>query len=191
MEQSIYENSVQIGLSVCFQNFRSSYLRRQNSAEHIFRYSALNLHISTEEEQAHRGPCFWKFNNSLLTDKTYVDLITKSIPEYVKKYQNLEDKGLLWEMIKMEIRATSIIFAKSKARKKRNEEKELLLRFNSLQEQLRLNFNETTKAEMDRVKIKLARITAIKTRGSVIRSKARWYEFGEKNSTKNHSFVFQ
>ena len=145
-------------------------------------HSALNVHISTEDEQAHRGPGFWKFNNSLLTDKTYVDLITKSIPEYVKKYQNLEDKGLLWEMIKMEIRATSIIFAKRKARKKRNEEKELLLRFNSLQEQLRLNFNETTKAEIDRVKVKLARITAIKTRGSVIRSKARWYEFGEKSS---------
>ena len=108
--------------------------------------------------------------------------MTKNIHEYVKKYQELEDKGLLWEMIKMEIRATTVIFAKRKARQKRSEEKELLLRFNSLQEQLRLNFNESTKAEMERVKTKLARITAIKTRGAIVRSRARWYEsgFGEK-----------
>ena len=84
-------------------------------------------------------------------------------------------------MIKMEIRATTVIFAKPKAGQKRNEEKELL-RFNSLQEQLRLNFNESTKAEMERVKTKLARITAIKTRRAIVRSRARWYEFGEKKS---------
>ena len=57
----------------------------------------------------------------------------------LKKYQELENRGLLWEMFNMEIRATTIIFAKRKARQKRNEEKELLLRFNSLEEQLRLN----------------------------------------------------
>ena len=36
------------------------------------------------------------------------------------------DKGLFWEMIKMEIRASTIIFAKNKAKQKRNEEKDLL-----------------------------------------------------------------
>ena len=96
----------------------------------IFSYhSALSALICTDEKQFKRGPGFWKFNNSLLTDKSYVELITKSIPEYVTKYQDLEDKGLLWEMIKMEIRATTIIFAKCKARQTRDEEKELLMRF--------------------------------------------------------------
>ena len=117
-----------------------------------------------------------------MADKTYVELITKNIPEYVKKYQELEDKGLLWEMIKMEIRATTVIFAKRKAKQKQNKEKEHLLRFNSLQEQLRLIFNESTKAEMERIKTKLARTTASKTRGAIVRSRARWYEFGEQNS---------
>ena len=82
----------------------------------------------------------------------------------------------------MEIRATTVIFAKRKARQKHNEDKELLLRFNFLQEQLRLNFNDSTKAKMERVKTKLARITAIKTRGAIVHSRALWYEFGEKNS---------
>ena len=82
----------------------------------------------------------------------------------------------------MEIRATTVIFAKRKAKQKQNEEKEHLLRFNSLQEQLRLIFNESTKAEMERIKTKLARTTASKTRGAIVRSRARWYEFGEQNS---------
>ena len=145
-------------------------------------HSALSALICTDEKQSKRGPGFWKFNNSLLTDKSYVELITKNIPEYVTKYQDLEDKGLLWEMIKMEIRATTIIFAKRKARQQRDEEKELLMRFNSLQERLRHNFDESIKAEMDRVKNKLAKIIAVKTRGAIVRSKSRWYEFGEKNS---------
>ena len=35
---------------------------------------------------------------------------------------------------------------------------------------------------MDRVKNKLKKITAGRTQGAMLRSKARWYEFGEKNS---------
>ena len=61
-------------------------------------------------------------------------MIHKQLPEYVSKYQELTDKGLLWEMVKMEIRASTIIFAKRKAKQKRNEEKELLIKFNRLQE---------------------------------------------------------
>ena len=85
-------------------------------------------------------------------------------------------------MVKMEIRATTIVFAKRKAKQKRDEEKELLQQFSKLQEQLRSNFSDTTKAEMDRVKSKLKKIVAGRTQGAMLRSKVRWYEFGEKNS---------
>ena len=54
-------------------------------------HSAVSTLICTDKKQYKRGPGFWKFNNSLLTDKSYVELITKSIPEYVTKYQDLED----------------------------------------------------------------------------------------------------
>ena len=55
-----------------------------------------------------------------------VELITKSIPKFVSKYEDLVDKGLFWEMIKIKIRATTISFAKGRAKQKRDEEKELL-----------------------------------------------------------------
>ena len=44
------------------------------------------------------------------------------------------------------------------------------------------NFKDTIKTEMDRVKNKLKKITESRTQGAMLRSKARWYEFGEKNS---------
>ena len=48
-------------------------------------------------------------------------MITKQIPGFISKHCNLDDKGLFWKMIKMEIRASTIIFAKNKAKQKRNE----------------------------------------------------------------------
>ena len=109
-------------------------------------------------------------------------MITKQTPEIISKYCNLTDKGLFWEMIKMEIRASTIIFARKKTKQKWNEEKDLLLRLNKLQEKIRSNFSVETKVEMDQVKKELAKIVSGKTRGAMTRSKAQWYEFGEKNS---------
>ena len=90
-------------------------------------HSAITLSMSLERNETKCGPEFWKFNNSLLLDKCYSGMITKQIPEFISKYCNLNDKGLFWEMIKMEIRASTIIFAKNKAKQKRNEEKDLLI----------------------------------------------------------------
>ena len=82
----------------------------------------------------------------------------------------------------MEIRALTIVFAKNKAKQKRNEEKDLLRRFNQIQEKIRSKFSEATKAEINRVKKELAKIASKKTRRAMARSKAQWYEFGEKNN---------
>ena len=144
--------------------------------------SAITLSMSLESNETEHGFGFWKFNNSLLTDKCYTQMITKQIPEFISKYCSLSDKGLFWEMIKIEIRASTIIFAKNKAKQKRNEEKDLLMRFNQLQEKIRSKFSEATKVEMDRVKKELTKIASRKTRGAMTRSKAQWYEFGQKNS---------
>jgi len=96
-------------------------------------------------------------------------MITKQIPEFISKYCNLNDKDLFWEMAKLEIRASTIIFAKNKAKQKRNEAKDLILRLNQLQEMLRSNFSAETKLEMDRVKKELAKIVSKKNRGGVTR----------------------
>ena len=64
---------------------------------------ALILTICFDEETARRGPDYWRFNNSLLSDNEYVALLLSKIPEFVEKYKEVEDKGLFWEMVKMEM----------------------------------------------------------------------------------------
>ena len=59
-----------------------------------------------------RGPGTWKFNNSLLQDENYLQLIKDNYPLIGHKYQDVENKQLLWELIKMEIRAETISTAR-------------------------------------------------------------------------------
>ena len=59
-------------------------------------HSAITLSMSLESNETKRGPGFWKFNNSLLVDKCYTEIIRKQIPEFIDKYCNLNDKGLLF-----------------------------------------------------------------------------------------------
>ena len=69
-----------------------------------------------------RGPGFWKFNSSLLEDDVYTEKLMFKIPHFINKYQDLEDNGLLWELIKMEIRAFTISYSKQKAKMKKDYE---------------------------------------------------------------------
>ena len=48
--------------------------------------------------------------------------MAEKIPQFLT-YKDLEDKGLLWEMVKMEIRSFTITFTKTKAKKCRDQEK--------------------------------------------------------------------
>ena len=145
-------------------------------------HSALILTICFDEETAPRGPGYWRFNNSLLSDNEYVALLRSKIPEFVEKYKEVEDKGLFWEMVKMEIRGLTVRFSKLKAKRNHDEEKLLTSRFAQLSSKLQTAYSEDDKAELERIKIKLSDFQTEKTRGAIIRSRARWYEHGEKNS---------
>ena len=69
-----------------------------------------------------------------------------------------------------------------KAKRNRDEEKLLTSRFAQLSAKLQTAYSKDDKAELERIKIKLSDFQTEKTRGAIIRSRARWYEHGEKNS---------
>ena len=120
-----YTRRCTINSAILSEDIRSS-LKAIKIVPNVFSdHAALSLVLTHCEKEANRGPGFWKFNNSLLIDKEYLDLITAKIPEFVLKYHDIDvtDKGLLWELIKMEIRAATIAFSKSKALQQRDEEK--------------------------------------------------------------------
>ena len=143
-------------------------------------HSALILTISFDEETAPRDPGYWRFNNSLLSDDEYIALLRSKLPEFVKKYKEVVDKGLVWEMVKMEIRGLTVWFSKLKAKRHRDEENLLTSRFAQLSAKLQTACSEDDKAELERIKIKLSDFQTEKTRGAIIRSRARWYMGVEK-----------
>ena len=47
-----------------------------------------------------RGPGNWKFNNQLLQDEKYIELIESCFPKILEKYEDVHSHQLLWELIK-------------------------------------------------------------------------------------------
>ena len=84
-------------------------------------------------------------------------------------------------MVKMEIRIFSIRFAKRKARGKRKTELELLRKLENPNSRIDAAQEEShVVCEARMLKIKLDQIAVQKAKSSIVRSRARWYESGEK-----------
>ena len=71
-----------------------------------------------------RGRSYWKFNNNLLHDKTYICMIKDEIKSICQTV-NTENKNTLWEFAKCQIRTVTISYAK--ALSKHNKERESFL----------------------------------------------------------------
>ena len=130
-----------------------------------------------------RGPGLWKFNNTLLKDEHYVTKIRETYSRTRAFYCDLEDARLLWEMLKMEIRAATIAYSKKKA-KATTEELEITRQLETLDRNICDNFNSPDIAhilkEYEDLKTELQSIYEEKGRAPIFRSKCRWVEKGER-----------
>lgn len=97
----------------------------------------------------------------------------------MESYEEVEDKGLFWEMVKMEVRA----YYKIKTQCKRDEEKHLSWRLAQLSTKLQKAHSEGAKTELEQIKVKLSALTTKRMQGAVVRTKAHWYEHGKKINT--------
>ena len=87
------------------------------------------------KETQQRGKGFWKFNNSLLHDIEYVQLI-KKITLNIKNECPMENKNTLWEYTKCKIRTKTITFSSKKAKERNEKQKALESKLKILEEQL-------------------------------------------------------
>ena len=129
-----------------------------------------------------RGPGTWKFNNQLLEDKDYIDLINTSYPRILDKYKEVKSKRLVWEMIKMEIRSTTIEYSKKRRLKLRRKEIEIQDEIQKLDRQICNDqyLDENILNKYESAKKELKEIYELKGKEAMFRSKARWIEQGEK-----------
>ena len=119
----------------------------------------------------------WKFNNNLLKDSEYIDLVKKQVKS-VKEFF-FEDKRVRWEFLKCQIRSETIIFACNKAKQSRHEEKILQEKIQNFETALDAN-NEEQISEYNELRREWENLQDIKTKGAIIRSKAQLVEEGEK-----------
>ncbi|KAJ8030403.1 hypothetical protein HOLleu_26824 [Holothuria leucospilota] len=140
------------------------------------------IFISCEMSSEKRGPGYWKLNNSFLNDSNYIDLITKLIVD-TSEIQNVEDPSSLWEFLKFKIRKVSINYSKCKAGERRSRENSLTEKIAILERNLfNLEFPET-RAQLLEARNELLLYYDQKLQGTIIRSRARWVEQGEKNTS--------
>ena len=128
-----------------------------------------------------RGPGYWKFNNSLLQDDTFVEIINEIIRVDAAN-PNAADPSLRWETLKFKFRQAAIKYSKEKAFERRRKEKALLLQIAYLEHQLFFTDSDETRSQLKIAQTALLSYYDYKLQGTIIRSRVRWVEEGEKNT---------
>ena len=103
-----------------------------------------------------RGPGYWKFNNSLTEDATYVSRMEDLIKDIVSSFSDSDDPRINWEFLKYKIRQFTQIYSKEKARERRAKQKQHENEIKKMEDSITehcdpilLNQLETAKVELD------------------------------------------
>ena len=143
-------------------------------------HSAVTLELELYSNP--RGPGFWKFNVSLLSDPTYVNLVKNTIATTSLDLINVNPL-LKWETMKTIIRGETIKYASRKKRKGKETISKLEQEIEELQSQVTLHPNDNNYSnDLESKRLELENYVSQMTKGSMIRSRARWIEFGEKST---------
>ena len=144
-------------------------------------HKAIFLSIEIDQAPA-RGSGNWKFNNALLKDNDYINLIKSNYPFFQEKYQHVESRQLYWELLKMEIRSTTIAYSKKKKFNLRNRETIIQRKLEELDTEIcsNQNLDGDILMEFENLKNELTEIYSVKGKEAMFRSRTRWIENGEK-----------
>ena len=144
-------------------------------------HKAVFLSINLNEEFK-RGPGLWKFNNTLLQDECYLQLIKDHYPCILQKHADVTDKQLLWELIKMEIRSETIRYSKRKSKQLKTRESTIQSRIEELDSKICCDVcqHQQNLLEYEILKKELQGIYEANGEGAIFRSKVRCIERGEK-----------
>ena len=137
------------------------------------------IYMVIETSPFERGRGYWKFNNSLLQDKQFVEIMNL---ELQKSIQASSDKQPLerWELIKKRIKKTTIDYSKNKTAEDKLVIGQLSEIVNEYEARLPLNKEEDKMLEDTKGDLEEKIFERIK--GVMFRSKAKWYSEGERNT---------
>ena len=145
-------------------------------------HAAISIEIS-ELENEQKGPGYWKMNCSMLKDEEYVNNVTEMLPVWTAEGQKeISDSRILWDWIKYNIRAHAINYSKKKAKERNAIELSLQDELREAKEGYETTPSDSNATRFNAAQEKLETFYEEKTKGIIMRARARWHEHGEKST---------
>ena len=129
-----------------------------------------------------RGPGYCKFNTSLTEDATYVSSIKDLIGDIVSRFSDNDDPRINWEFLKYKIRQFTQTYSKEKARERRAKQKQLEKEVEKIEHSIKEHCDPILLKQLEIAKAELDQLYNDITEASILRSKVRWFEHGEKSA---------
>ena len=104
------------------------------------------------------------------------------IDEMLEKHKEIDNAGLKWDVIKMEIRSSTVCFSKKLAKENRDNINEVILENARLSRLLDDKADEQTLKQFEVTKLEIENYNNEKANGILLRSKINWAESGERNT---------
>ena len=100
----------------------------------------------------------------------------------LNKYENTADKSLKWDLVKMELRSTTICYSKNKAKETCDNIEQAILESEILEKEISKEPTDEKLKKYHENKALTENYNNEKANGAILRSKISWAEFGEKKS---------
>ena len=145
-------------------------------------HSAIVLHLQPTVDNL-KGPGFWKLNTSLLDDNEYLEQLKEKMSQIRNAYADaMQDKRVLWEWMKYNIRDFTIQYSKAKARERRSVEQNLETKLLDISKRYEENPSNENFRIYEKYKAELEQFYEFKVKGIITRARVRWFEKGEKST---------
>ena len=138
--------------------------------------------LELNSDKTTRGPGYWKFNNSYLSNTEFVKEMNDMLDSFIENSDFVCNEAK-WEICKLDIRNFCIEFGKRKECESKNEFVHLENQIKDLEKQIINNPHKTDLHKNlleSRQKLEILQVN--KTRGAQVRARVKWIEEGEKNT---------
>lgn len=130
-----------------------------------------------------RGKGYWKLNNSLLEDQTFLENIELIFKATVEEYNDVACKRDIWDLCKIRFKEYSIRFSINKNRQFQDQLKSIERTINDLDKAIQNDSdNAQIKQTRKTLKTEYDNMCESRAKGAQIRSRAKWVEDGERST---------
>ena len=117
-----------------------------------------------------------------MDDEDFVTLINESVPKWLDEFSSVMHKRLLWDLIKYRVRQVAMKYSKEKARQRRKKNSDIEASLRTCEERCNELPSAGNQEELEMLQMEYDSIYEQIAKGAIIRSKATWYEKGEKSN---------